>query len=63
MVECWRDGMPVGVLRQISGKPDTKYRILGVAIVAGWEEGFFFLDGFSTDGLSHGRGLYVSSAI
>lgn len=56
MIECWRDSVPVGVLRQISSKPDTQYRVLGVAIVAGWEEGFFFLEGFSPDGLSYGCG-------
>lgn len=55
MVECWRESVPVGVLRQISGKPNTQYHVLGVATVAGWEEGFFFLEGFSLDGLSHGR--------
>jgi hypothetical protein len=34
------------VVIQVRPKPNARYRILGLAIVAGWEEGYF-LDGFS----------------
>ena len=50
MVDCMRDGVPVGVLRQVSGKPSPTYRILGLALVTGWEEGYFVLEGLSPQG-------------
>ena len=50
MVDCMRDSVPVGVLRQVSGKPSPKYRILGLALVARWEAGYFFLEGLSPQG-------------
>ena len=56
LLACWRDRIPVGVLRQVRSKPDVRYEVTGVAIVAGWEEGYFYLEGFSPQGLSHGRG-------
>ena len=55
LMACMRDGVPVGVFRQISAKPNPRYRILGLAAVAGWQEGYFHLEGFSQDGLAYGR--------
>ena len=56
LVACWRDKVPVGVMRQVAGRPNVRYRILGVALVAGWDAGYFFLEGFSTGGISRGPG-------
>lgn len=50
LMQCLRDRVPVGVMRQISGKPKVVYRILGLATVAGWDDGYFFLEGFSKRG-------------
>ena len=47
LMQCQRDSVPVGVLRQISGSPNSRYRILGLALVAGWEDGFFWLKSMS----------------
>ncbi len=55
LVNCSKDRVPVGVMRQISEKP-LKYRVLGVAIIAGWEGGYFFLEGFSPTGVVRDRG-------
>jgi putative restriction endonuclease len=56
LVECWKDRVPVGVMRQTSAKPDSRYEILGLAIVAGWDGGYFFLEGFAPDGTARPRG-------
>lgn len=56
LIECWRDKVPVGVLRQVARSPAALYRVLGLALVAGWEGGYFFLEGFSPEGHSRGRG-------
>ena len=56
LVECWRDKVPVAVMRQVSDKPRSTYRILGLALVAGWGEGYFVFEGFRPDGQSVGRG-------
>lgn len=48
---CMDDGVPVGVARQKTAKPDpTTYEILGIAKVSNWKDGFFQLDGYSQDG-------------
>ena len=59
LMDCMRDGVPVGVFRQVSTKPSARYRILGLAAVVGWEAGYFHLEGFSTDGLAYGRSAKV----
>lgn len=50
LVECWRDRVPIGVMRQVTVKPAPYYLVLGLALVAGWEGGYFFLEGFSVAG-------------
>lgn len=42
--------IPVGVARQVSAKPDTRYAILGIARVTHWKDGVFQLDGYASDG-------------
>lgn len=54
LVSCWHDRVPVGVMRQTRKKPNVQYNILGLALVTGWERGYFYLEGFSSEGISHG---------
>ncbi len=56
LMACMRDQVPVGVLRQVSAKPNVKYRVLGLALVSRWEAGYFFLEGFSLTGKLHELG-------
>ncbi len=56
LVACWRDRVAVGVMRQVSRRPRVRYRVLGVALVSGWDAGYFFLEGFSPDGTCRGPG-------
>ena len=56
LMACRRDGVPVGVMRQVSGKPNVRYDILGLALVVSWERGYFHLEGFSGQGTVHGPG-------
>ena len=56
LMECMKDKVPVGVMRQASAAPHPRYEVLGLALVAGWEEGYFFLEGFAPDGHAHGLG-------
>ena len=55
LVQCIEDSVPVGVFRQTSRRPASRYQILGVAAVVGWESGYFHLEGSSTDGLAYER--------
>lgn len=43
MMRNIKDGVPVAVIRQISVKPASRYRILGLASVSGWRGGYFLL--------------------
>lgn len=56
MIESFEDVVPIGVFRQVRGRPEPKYRILGLAIVAGWEAGYFSLEGFSPEGKAYESG-------
>jgi putative restriction endonuclease len=39
------DGVPVGIMRQISGKPNVLYHVLGIGRVIGYSDGFFHIVG------------------
>lgn len=56
LIACWEDKVPVGVMRQTSSKPRVRYHILGLALVVGWDGGYFFLEGFGPGGYSRGSG-------
>jgi putative restriction endonuclease len=48
---CMDESIPVGVLRQVTGKKDeNKYQVLGPALVIGYNEQYFYLQGFSAGG-------------
>jgi putative restriction endonuclease len=53
---CLRDSVPVGVMRQTRPKPNVRYQVLGLALVVGWDGGYFFFEGFRPDGLAHSGG-------
>lgn len=46
MMACMRDRIPVGVMRQTRPKPHPQYRVLGLALVTEWKDGYFVLEGF-----------------
>jgi putative restriction endonuclease len=48
-----REHVPVGVLLQITPRPGVRYLVLGVALIAAWDAGYFFLEGFGPDGFAH----------
>ena len=45
LLRCHEDKVPVGVLRQASRPPDPQYSVEGLALITGWEDGFFLLEG------------------
>lgn len=49
LMACLVDSVPVGVFRQVERKP-SRYEILGLALVATFDGGFFFLEGAARDG-------------
>ena len=53
MVKCMEDLVPVGVFHQVARRPHASYEILGLATVVRWEAGYFYLEGFSEDGLAY----------
>src|SRR5579872_6479141 len=53
LVRCWQDSVPIGVMRQIAIRPFVRYEVLGLALVVGWDGGYFFFEGFGPDGFAH----------
>lgn len=45
LLECWKDVVPVGVLVQTSGRPNPSYRVQGLGLVTGWDQGYFTVQG------------------
>jgi putative restriction endonuclease len=48
-----RDGVPVGVMRQVQNRNPARYHVHGLALVTRWWDGYFFLEGFSARGLAN----------
>ena len=46
LLRCQDDDVPVGVLLQVSRNP-SRYRVLGLALVVGWEDGYFLLESYA----------------
>jgi len=53
LIRCMNDGVPVGVLLQTKPKPGVEYQVIGLATVSEWRNGYFILEGFSTEGKIH----------
>jgi predicted restriction endonuclease len=53
---CWRDAVPIGVMHQTRPRPAVRYQILGLALVVGWDGGYFFFEGFGPNSLAHPGG-------
>ena len=45
LMACLKDKVPVGVLIQVSAKPDSRYRVYGLGEVISWRGGYFFIRG------------------
>lgn len=49
LLACRDDKVPVGVLRQTRDGNETRYQVLGLALVLRWEDGYFHLEGLHSD--------------
>jgi hypothetical protein len=45
LIECMKDVVPVGVFVQLTPKPQSTYRIHGLALVTGFASGYFSFEG------------------
>ena len=50
LIECQRDRVPIGVLRQTKASPVSRYLVLGLALVRDWQDGYFLLEGLPLGG-------------
>lgn len=50
LIACMEDRVPVAVLRQTKGKLNVRYRVLGLALVQGWNNGWFSLESVPSNG-------------
>jgi putative restriction endonuclease len=55
LMQCMEDSVPIGVLLQTKPKPGVQYRVLGLALVTDWQDGYFILEGFSDAGEAASR--------
>jgi len=45
LINCWKDVVPVGVIDQVKEKPNPRYRVLGLALVADMSDTHFRFQG------------------
>jgi len=62
LINCRDDLIPVGVMIQTQPKPKVRYRILGLALVTGWDAGYFYFQGFDALRVSDWRLPTIASA-
>ena len=53
LIRCMRDRVPVGVMLQTKVTFPVEYRVLGLALVIDWIDGYFLLEGFSPQRKAH----------
>jgi len=53
LLKCWQDRVPIGVMRQTQLKPAVLYQVMGLALVSGWDGGYFFFEGFGRNDVAH----------
>lgn len=46
MMASLNEKVPIGVMIQTKAKPNAQYKILGLAYVTGWDEGYFYLESY-----------------
>jgi putative restriction endonuclease len=63
LIRCLRDRVPVGLMRQTSPSPAVRYQILGLAMVVGWDGGYFFFEGFARNALAHPGGTTTETEL
>jgi hypothetical protein len=61
LLACQRDEIPVGVIRQVEPRPNPKYKVLGLAMVSDWKDGYFLLEGLKQ--ASRGAMLYPTAIV
>lgn len=47
LMACMRDHVPVGVMRQVKSSSPVEYEVLGIALVDGWDAGYFRFKGLA----------------
>lgn len=47
LVRCMQDRVPIGVMVQMSKKPQVRYLVLGLGLVKEWDSGYFRIVGIN----------------
>ena len=45
-----KDNVPIGIIKQLEKKPNSKYQVVGTGIVKKWEDGYYHINVFDTQG-------------
>ncbi|MCR6670729.1 HNH endonuclease [Devosia ginsengisoli] len=47
LMNCLRDGVPIGVMIQTKPKPGVEYFVMGLGLVVDWKDGYFIIERYS----------------
>ncbi len=50
-------------MRQLSGRPRPRYLVYGIAVISGWDDGYFHIEGCNAAGVSRGTGSMAESTV
>ena len=48
--KCMKDNVPVGIIKQLEKKPNSKYQIIGAGIIKKWDDGYYHINVFDNKG-------------
>ena len=48
LMNCLRDGVPIGVMIQTKPKPGVEYLVVGLGVVIDWKDGYFIIEQYGT---------------
>ncbi|MFA5947817.1 MAG: HNH endonuclease signature motif containing protein [Candidatus Gracilibacteria bacterium] len=47
LMNCLRDGVPIGVMIQTKPKPGVEYLVMGLGLVIDWKDGYFIIEQYA----------------
>ena len=44
------DNVPIGIIKQLEKKPNSKYKVIGTGIIKKWDNGYYHINVFDNKG-------------
>ena len=48
--KCMIDNVPIGIIKQLEKRPNSKYQVIGTGIIKKWDNGYYHINVFDNKG-------------